>query len=70
MINASIIDKGGHPISISNLKEIRFDGYDDVKIITDFDTFQKEDHITYAFIGENRTLNIAGIDIKCVLFDK
>lgn len=70
MIKASIIDKGGHTIPISDLKEIRFDGFDDVKIVTDFNSFQKEDQLTYAFIGENRTLNIAGIDIKCVIFDK
>lgn len=70
MIKATIIDKTGKSISIGNLKEIRYQGYDDVIVLTDFNTFSKADHETYSFIGESRTVNMTGVEIKSVIFDK
>jgi len=70
MIKSTLIDKTGHHISIPNLMEIRYQGYEDVIVLTDFNTFSKADHETYSFIGESRTVNMTGAEIKSVIFDK
>lgn len=70
MVNSIIIDKTGHQISIPNLMKIRYQGYEDFIVLTDFDTFSKGDHETYSFIGESRTVNITGAEIKSIIFDR